>query len=89
MPDFRKDLSLSTIIAIASLALALVGGWTALNSTLTGVEAKVSDHDRRLGAIEADGKDERAHSTRMLQDIAEIKTDIKYLREAIERDTKR
>ena len=89
MPDFRKDLSLSTIIAIASLALALVGGWTALNSTLTGVEAKVSDHDRRLGAIEADGKDERANSTRMLQDIAEIKTDLKYLREAIERDTKR
>ena len=89
MPDFRKDLSLSTIIAIASLALALVGGWTALNSTLTGVEAKVSDHDRRLGAIEADGKDERANSTRMLQDIAEIKTDLKYLRDAIERDTKR
>ena len=89
MPDFRKDLSLSTIIAIASLALALVGGWTALNSTLTGVEAKVSDHDRRLGAIEADGKDERANSTRMIQDIAEIKTDLKYLREAIERDTKR
>ena len=89
MPDFRKDLSLSTIIAIASLALALVGGWTALNSTLTGVEAKVSDHDRRLGAIETDGKDERANSTRMLQDIAEIKTDLKYLREAIERDTKR
>lgn len=89
MPDFRKDLSLSTIIAIASLALALVGGWTALNSTLTGVEAKVSDHDRRLGAIEADGKAERANSTRMLQDIAEIKTDLKYLREAIERDTKR
>lgn len=85
MPDFRKDISLSTIIALASLAFALVGGWTNLNATITGVEAKVVDHDRRLGDIESDGKAGRADNTRVLQDIAEIKTDLRYLRQALER----
>lgn len=83
--DLRKDLSLSTVIALATLAMALAGGWTALNSTITGVEAKVSDHDRRIGDMEADGKAGRADTTRVLQDIAEIKTDLRYLRQAMER----
>jgi hypothetical protein len=89
MPDLRKDVSLSTIIALVSLAMALAGGWTTLNATITSVEAKVSDHDRRLGEIEADGKADRADTTRVLQDIAEIKTDLRYLRQAIERPHQR
>lgn len=89
MPDLRKDLSLSTIIALVSLAMALAGGWTSLNAAITGVAAKVTDHDRRIGDIEADGKEGRADTTRVLQDIAEIKTDLRYLREAMERDGKR
>lgn len=89
MPDLRKDLSLSTIVALVSLAMALAGGWTSLSSAITGVEAKVADHDRRLGEIEADSKAGRADNTRVLQDIAEIKTDLRYLRQAIERDGQR
>lgn len=89
MPDLRKDLNLSTVIALASLAMALVGGWTALQTSITGVEAKVADHDRRIVDIEADGKAGRDGNTRVLQDIAEIKTDLRYLRQAMEREGQR
>lgn len=85
MADLPKGISLSTIVAVASLAMALAGGWTTLNATITGVEAKVSDHDRRLAVIEDDTKASRADNTRVLQDIAEIKTDLRYLRQSLER----
>ncbi|MBS1180451.1 MAG: hypothetical protein H6Q99_331 [Proteobacteria bacterium] len=86
MPDLRKDIPLPTIIALVTLAMALAGGWTDLKASITSTEAKVFDHDRRLGEIEADGKAGRADNTRVLQDIAEIKTDLRYLRQAMERD---
>ncbi len=89
MPDLRKEISISTVIALVTLAMALAGGWTALQTSITGVETKVADHDRRIGEIEADGKAGRADSLRVLQDIAEIKTDLRYLRQAMERDGKR
>lgn len=73
----QEDLNLSTIITLASLAMALAGGWTTINATITDVDAKVADHDRRIGDMEADGKAGRADTTRVLQDIAEIKTDLR------------
>lgn len=82
-------MNLSTIIALASLAMALAGGWTTINATITGVEAKVADHDRRIGDMEADSKAGRDNTIRVLQDIAEIKTDLRYLRQAMERDGQR
>lgn len=85
MPDLRKDVSLSTIIALVSLAMALAGGWTTLRENITGLEGRVSDHDRRLTVIEDDTKTGRADTTRVLQDIAEMKTDLRYLRQAMER----
>ncbi|WP_026782665.1 hypothetical protein [Pleomorphomonas koreensis] len=89
MPDLRKEISLSTVIALVTLAMAMAGGWTALQTSITGVEAKVGDHDRRLGDIEADSKGARAATSLVLQDIAEIKTDLRYMRQAMERDGSR
>lgn len=89
MPDLRKDMNLSTIIALASLAMAMAGGWTTINASMTGVEAKVADHDRRIGDMEADGKASRADTMRVMQELAEIKTDLRYMREALERASPR
>lgn len=82
-------MNLSTIIALASLAMALAGGWTTINATMTGVEAKVADHDRRIVDIEADSKAGRADTMRVLEAIAEIRTDLRYMRQAMERDGQR
>ena len=84
MPDLKKDLSIPTVFALVSLAMALGTGWSSLQSTIAGVETKVADHDRRLLEVEGDGKSGRADTTRVLQDIAEIKTDLRYLRQAME-----
>ena len=88
MPDFRKELTLSNVIALAGLLGIIVGAWTTLNSSITGVEARVSDHDRRIIEIDGDKKASDANTTRMLEQIAEIRTDLRYLRQAMERDAK-
>lgn len=89
MPDLRKELTLSNVIGLAGLLGLLVTAWTALNSSITGVEAKVADHDRRIVDMEADAKAANANTTRMLQAIAGIETDIRYLRQAQERNDKK
>lgn len=84
MPELKKEPSITTLLSIVSLAMALAGGWTALQTSITGVEAKVADHDRRLLEVEGKNEASRADMMRVLQDIAEIKTDLRYLRQAME-----
>jgi hypothetical protein len=84
MPDLKKDMNLSTVLALVTLAMALGTGWSSLQSAVTGVEAKVADHDRRLLEVEGKNEASRADTMRVLQDIAEIKTDLRYLRQAME-----
>ncbi len=74
----RPEISVGNIITIIGLAIGLIGGWLQLQSVQ-------DDHGRRIVKLEEQSQKARDNELETVRFVAEIRSDIKYLRNALER----
>ncbi|MDD7908686.1 hypothetical protein PUV47_02045 [Pseudovibrio exalbescens] len=74
----RMDISLGNIITIGGMLVGMALGWGQLQS-------KITEHTRRIDKLEQAESDRLSERVVQVQLFAEIRADIKYLRQAIER----
>lgn len=85
----REPVPWPTIAALASMAIMLIGGFVSLRteqaSAEAKIEAKISDHDRRIDKAESGAETTTAALQRIQIDVAGIAADIRNMREKLER----
>ncbi|SFT67264.1 hypothetical protein SAMN05444141_102680 [Pseudovibrio denitrificans] len=74
----RSEISVGNIVTIIGLIVSLAIGWQELRSSQ-------EDHGRRIVALEAKSLKADNDKIETVRFVAEIRSDIKYLRNAIER----
>ena len=74
----RPDISVGNLITIGGLIVGLSVGWQKFDSTL-------EDHARRLAALETAERERQVDRVSQVQLLAELRSDLKYLRAAVER----
>lgn len=79
---FRGDISIGNLITIGSVVVGLSVGWTQLRSDQENMKA---DFERRLIELEQDKKERAVRDLANAQMFAEMRADIRYTRQAIER----
>lgn len=84
-PKYRPDISLGNILTIIGMVIAGFTAWMDVRETQTAILSQATDFERRL--LELERSDAQRHLDRINQVslYSEIRTDIRYLREAVER----
>ncbi|WP_321502865.1 hypothetical protein [Breoghania sp.] len=79
---FWPDIAIGNLITIGGLIIGQIRqwavGWEKFDSTL-------EDHARRLAALEIAKRDRQLDRVRQVQLLTELRSDLKYLRAAVER----
>ena len=84
--DSKFEVSLKTLGGIAFLIATLVGMWFTLQADIDEAKLLPEPPEPEVTKMEFDMKDQMVRQTIMTtqQDVAEIKEDIKYLRDKID-----
>tara|TARA_R100000808_G_scaffold15878_1_gene36228 strand:+ start:205 stop:489 length:285 start_codon:yes stop_codon:yes gene_type:complete len=84
--DSKFEVSLKTLGGIAFLIATLVGMWFTLQADIEEAKLLPEPPEPEVTKMEFDMKDQMVRQTIMTtqQDVAEIKEDIKYLRDKID-----
>lgn len=90
--DWKFDVSLGNMISVATIIVSITAGWVALQSQseaqadrLTKLETRVSGAENRAELSAREAQTERVRLTEIL---SELRTDIRYLRRAVEQSQK-
>ena len=85
--DSKFEISLKTLGGIGVLIATLVGMWFTLNASIEEAKMLPLPPEPEVTKLEFDMKDQMIRATIMTtqEDVTEIKEDIKYLRDKIDR----
>ncbi len=75
---WKPDLSLGNILTILTLIVGIAMGWQSVNSRVDVVENAATELKLRVEKLAADRQDDRNAMT-------EIRTDLRYIRQSLER----
>jgi hypothetical protein len=84
-PKYRPDISLGNILTIIGMIIAGFTAWLDVRTTQTTILSEASDFERRLEILERSETQRHIDRINQVTLFTEIRTDIKYLREAVER----
>ncbi|CTQ53526.1 hypothetical protein LP7551_02050 [Roseibium album] len=84
-PKYRPDISLGNILTIIGMIIAGFTAWLDVRTTQTAILSEASDFERRLEILERSETQRHTDRINQVTLFTEIRTDIKYLREAVER----
>ena len=84
-PRFRGDISLGNILTIIGMAVAGAAAWMDVRTTQAELMAQQVDYERRLLSLERSELERRTDRLNQVTLVTEIRADIRYLREAVER----
>ena len=84
-PWYRGDISLGNILTIIGMAIAGTGAWIDVRTTQAEIIAQQADYERRLVSLERSELERRTDRLNQVTLVTEIRADIRYLREAVER----
>jgi len=78
----RLDISIGNLVTIATVIVGLTAGWTQLRADQDGMKEAFGD---RLKELEVSDKERSRRELNQAQMLAEMRADIRYLRETVER----
>jgi hypothetical protein len=81
----RLDISIGNLVTIATVIVGLTAGWVQLRADQDGMKEAFGE---RLRELEQSEKERNRRDLNQVQILAEMRTDIRYLRETVERSLK-
>jgi hypothetical protein len=78
----RLDISIGNLVTIATVIVGLTAGWVQLRADQDGMKEAFGE---RLRELEQSEKERNRRDLNQVQILAEMRTDIRYLRETVER----
>jgi len=81
MPDYlRKELTISNVVLIVGIVLSIGGAYASSQGRDAEHDRRLAEQARRLDDVETQIREARETSSRILQAVAAMQTDISYLR---------